>query len=139
METSAASAAGPGRDGPLIVDAMNVLASRPDGWWRDREAAYRRLIEQLRPVAAARTGVVVVVVEGRAGERLAAGPDGDVEVVHATRRGGDAADDTIVELLSDPAVSQATVVTADRELRRRAINAGALVVGPQTLRRSFDD
>ena len=126
-------------DGPLIVDAMNVLASNPDGWWRDREAAFRRLVEQLRPLAAARDDRVLVVVEGRAGERLRGGADGDVEVVHAARRGSDAADDAIVALLDDPAVTSATVVTADRELRRRAINAGALVVGPQTLRRSFDD
>ncbi len=136
MPEPASEAAVP-TDGPLIVDAMNVLASTPDGWWHDREAAYRRLIEQLRPLAAARAGRVLVVVEGRAGERLRAGPDGDVEVVHATRRGSDAADDAIVALLDDAAVASATVVTADRELRRRATAAGARVIGPQALRRTF--
>jgi hypothetical protein len=32
----------------IVVDAANVIGSRPDGWWRDRQAAARRLIESLR-------------------------------------------------------------------------------------------
>ena len=40
----------PADDGRLIVDGLNVLASRPDGWWRDREAAFGRLIADLQPV-----------------------------------------------------------------------------------------
>ena len=27
----------------LVVDAANVVGSRPDGWWRDRAGAARRL------------------------------------------------------------------------------------------------
>ena len=27
----------------LVVDGMNVIGSRPDGWWRDRAGASRRL------------------------------------------------------------------------------------------------
>ncbi|MBM3141325.1 MAG: NTP pyrophosphohydrolase, partial [Chloroflexi bacterium] len=33
--------------GRLIVDAMNVIGSRPDGWWRDRPGAARRLVRAL--------------------------------------------------------------------------------------------
>ena len=35
----------------LIVDGMNVIGSRPTGWWRDRPAAARRLIAQLQALA----------------------------------------------------------------------------------------
>ena len=31
----------------LVVDAANVVGSRPDGWWRDRPGAARRLHERL--------------------------------------------------------------------------------------------
>ncbi|HEX2323496.1 MAG TPA: NUDIX hydrolase, partial [Streptosporangiaceae bacterium] len=31
----------------IIVDAANVVGSRPDGWWRDRAGAARRLIEEI--------------------------------------------------------------------------------------------
>ena len=30
-----------------IVDAMNVIGSRPDGWWKNRRGAMVRLVEQL--------------------------------------------------------------------------------------------
>ena len=31
----------------LVVDAANVVGSRPDGWWHDREGAASRLASQL--------------------------------------------------------------------------------------------
>jgi 8-oxo-dGTP diphosphatase len=36
----------------LIIDAANVMGSRPDGWWRDRAAAVTRLRADLAPLAA---------------------------------------------------------------------------------------
>ena len=36
-----------------IVDGMNVIGSRPDGWWRDRRGAMRRLVEELGALARA--------------------------------------------------------------------------------------
>jgi hypothetical protein len=30
-----------------LVDGMNVIGARPDGWWRDRPGAQRRLAEKL--------------------------------------------------------------------------------------------
>jgi 8-oxo-dGTP pyrophosphatase MutT (NUDIX family) len=36
----------------IIVDAANVMGSRPDGWWRDRAGAARRLRDQLAVLAA---------------------------------------------------------------------------------------
>jgi 8-oxo-dGTP pyrophosphatase MutT (NUDIX family) len=35
----------------IIVDAANVMGSRPDGWWRDRAGAARRLRDQLAVLA----------------------------------------------------------------------------------------
>ena len=31
----------------IIVDAMNVRGSVPDGWWRDKDAALCRLVEAI--------------------------------------------------------------------------------------------
>jgi 8-oxo-dGTP pyrophosphatase MutT (NUDIX family) len=36
----------------IIVDGANVMGSRPDGWWRDRAGAARRLRDQLAGLAA---------------------------------------------------------------------------------------
>src|SRR6185369_8713531 len=51
----------------LVVDSANVVGSVPDGWWRDRAGAARRLRDALaaRP-AGTLPGEVVLVVEGAA-------------------------------------------------------------------------
>ena len=49
----------------LVVDAANVVGSRPDGWWKDRAGAARRLHEQLL-VADLSYDEVVLVLEGEA-------------------------------------------------------------------------
>lgn len=103
----------------LLVDAANVVGSRPDGWWRDRPGAARRLLAQLR--AADLPGPLVVVLEGRARD---AEPEGS-DVVHAPASG----DDALVARCA-PGV---LLVTADRELSARARLAGADVVGPSWL------
>jgi hypothetical protein len=36
----------------LVVDAANVVGSRPDGWWKDRPGAARRLHEELQVATA---------------------------------------------------------------------------------------
>ena len=53
-----------------IIDGNNVIGSRPDGWWRDREAATRRLVERLAAWAAAADGPVIVVFDGPLPARL---------------------------------------------------------------------
>src|SRR5699024_9247758 len=35
-----------------LVDASNVIGSRPDGWWRDRTGATERLLDALAAFAA---------------------------------------------------------------------------------------
>ncbi|MEU4567824.1 hypothetical protein [Micromonospora sp. NPDC023956] len=122
----------------LIVDAANVVGSRPDGWWRDRVGATTRLRDRLVPVGG--RGVppelpapaeVVLVVEGAA--RDVPGTDG-VRVVSAAGSG----DDAIVDLVGAESGRRRLVVTADRVLRERVRALGAEVYGPRWLRGERD-
>ena len=132
----------------LVVDAANVVGSRPDGWWRDREGAARRLVEAC--AALARDGIdgvhsltglgrprlehwwphVTVVVEGAARGATDSHAQG-VRVVAAPAAG----DDSIVSEVADAArtTGPVVVVTADRELRARCAEHGAVAVGPRWL------
>jgi hypothetical protein len=138
----------------IIVDAANVMGSRPDGWWRDRAGAAARLRDELSALTVRGIGSlpedvtlpsrdpclheIVLVVEGAARSVAASSGDADrsgspggaglVRVVAADGSG----DDTIARLARElPGVR--LVVTADRELRRRCQQAGAAVVGPRWL------
>jgi predicted RNA-binding protein with PIN domain len=115
-----------------LVDASNVIGSRPDGWWRDREGAAARLIDALRAFAG--PDEVVVVLD--AGPAAWAGREGAVEVAIAPRRGRNAADDEIARRLeADDDPGSVTVVTSDGELAARARALGASVVGAGEFRR----
>ena len=115
----------------MIVDGMNVIGSRPDGWWRDREGAARRLVAVLSGFAAETGADITVVLDGRPLPGLAGGP---VTVRYAARPGRDAADDRIVELVTaDSQPSTLEVVTADRVLRARVASLGSRVSGPRAL------
>lgn len=112
---------------------MNVIGSRPDGWWRDRQAAMRRLVKELAGFASAAGRPVTVVFDGRPFELEA--PDG-LEVVFASRRGRNAADDDIAELVRrDAAPADLKVVTSDADLSRRVGELGAQVMGAASFRR----
>jgi len=115
-----------------VVDAANVVGSRPNGWWRDRPGAARDLVTRL--VAAVAGGAldpdVVVVLEGRARPGAAVGPAGPgVTVVHASHSG----DDEIVAQVAAATHTPLRVVTADRALADRVHAHGATVVGPTWL------
>ena len=119
----------------IVVDAMNVIGSVPDGWWRDRPGALRRLVEA---IAGHEFGEwVVVVADGAPVEGLVAGTRGDVELRYAGPSDPDAADDEIVALLDglDDDGYPVTVVTSDGDLARRATALGARVEGARTFRR----
>ena len=47
-----------------VVDASNVIGSRPDGWWRDRAGATRRLVAALDALAERTGDEVTVVLDG---------------------------------------------------------------------------
>jgi len=51
--------------GRWIVDGMNVIGSRPTGWWRDRPGAMRGLVEELEAFAGQNGDEVTVVFDGR--------------------------------------------------------------------------
>jgi 8-oxo-dGTP diphosphatase len=127
----------------LVVDAANVVGSRPDGWWRDRAGATARLRDSLARLAA--TGlsadqvpippeahgydrwwpVVHLVTEGAARDLDEIAP---VRIVRAPGSG----DDSIVRTSAD-LDGLVVAVTADRELRDRCAAVGASVVGPRWL------
>jgi predicted RNA-binding protein with PIN domain len=119
-----------------LVDGMNVIGSRPDGWWRDRRGAMRRLVGDLGALAAATGEPVTVVLDGRSFEL----DGGDVEVRFASRRGPSAADDDIAALVAaDPAPTELTVVTSDADLGARVRASGAGVEGAGAFRRRLDE
>ena len=113
----------------LVIDAANVVGSRPTGWWRDRPGAAGRFVEQVR--AAAAEGrldpPITVVLEGQAKRGIGEGSADGVEVVHAPGEG----DDTIAELARRH--PGAIVVTADRGLAERVRAVDGEVVGPSWL------
>jgi hypothetical protein len=116
-----------------LVDASNVIGSRPDGWWRDREGATERLLSALREFAGPDDEVVVVLDAGPASW---AGRSGGLEVAIAPRRGRNAADDEIVRRLeADDDPASVRVVTSDNDLAARARALGASVVGGGEFRR----
>ena len=123
----------------LVVDAMNVIGSRPTGWWQDRPGAVLELLGRLQRLVTA-TGEEVVLVLDTAPPDLAEGTHGGVRVAHAARRGRDAADDRIVSIVAaDAEPSGLLVVTSDRELRRRVTDLGAQVCGAGELLRRLDE
>ncbi len=119
----------------LVVDAMNVIGCRPDGWWADRDGALIRLVEDISDAGVP----ALVVADGRPVPSLPVGHHGTVELAYASRRGPNAADDRIaqeVAAMEDP--STATVVTSDRDLARRVRHHGAVVVGARAFRDRLD-
>jgi predicted RNA-binding protein with PIN domain len=118
-----------------IVDGLNVIGSRADGWWRDRRGAMRGLARTLDAFARETGEPVMVVFDGVAHEV----PAERVEVRFARRGGRDAADEDIAALVAaddDPATLR--VVTSDGALAARIRAAGAEVVGAGGFRRRLD-
>ncbi len=118
---------GPG----LIVDGNNVIGTTADGWWRDRPAAARRLLSRLQCYVET-TAVPVVLVLDVPQPDLPGGFHGGVEVDYATRRGRNAGEDRILELLSQAEGGGVEVVTSDRALAGAAAERGAAVLGART-------
>lgn len=145
----------------LVVDAANVVGSRPDGWWKDRAGAASVLLDGLARVsdegiAGSLLGLdidtywprIVAVLEGRATDaRDPRGSDSERNRTDGIRapeivveRAAGEGDDAIVE------VAQArrngggavVVVTADAELRARVEALGCSTRGPGWIRGMLD-
>jgi rRNA-processing protein FCF1 len=107
---------------------MNVIGSRPDGWWRDRPGAMKRLVRELESL----DGEVAVVFDGQPVEIQS----DRVDVAFASRSGRNAADDDIAARVAAEANPRSlTVVTSDADLARRVRENGARVEGASTFRR----
>jgi predicted RNA-binding protein with PIN domain len=119
-----------------IVDGNNVMGSRPDGWWRDRRGAQRRLVERLETFSEARDEPVTVIFDGRPHD---AGGGLRVAVRFARRSGRDAADDDVAALVArHPDPGSLTVVTSDAALAARVRDAGGEVMGAGEFLRALD-
>ncbi len=139
----------------LVIDAANVVGSRPDGWWRDRLGATRRLRDELAPLVrdglpahelptgadAGRFPVllprVMLVVEGKA-RQVKDDPVGEAPPwwiaslsIHASPRD---ADTDVVRLATQSRSrgEQVVVVSADRQLRDQ-LDPGVAAVSPRWL------
>ncbi|WP_311478327.1 NUDIX domain-containing protein [uncultured Gulosibacter sp.] len=118
----------------VVVDLANLMGTVPDGWWRDRAAAARTLIEQFAVlsqsgVPASLLGLpleriwprFVIVLEGAARPAVAAVSAAELISLRAASGSGD--DElvaTVEQLREQHPQPLIALATADRELQRRA-------------------
>ncbi len=115
-----------------LVDGMNVIGTRPDGWWRDRHGAMVRLVDRLERWVATSGEDVTVVFEQPPSPPIRSTV---VEVAHAPRPRSNSADDEIVRrLVADPDPTGVRVITSDRWLADHARAAGATVESAESFR-----
>ena len=119
-----------------LVDGMNVIGTRPDAWWRDRDAAMARLVDLLERWVADEGDDVTVVFERAPSPPIRSTV---IEVVHAPRPKANAADDEIIRRLgAETRPDRVWVVTSDRLLADRARARGAVVEGADSFRRRLE-
>ncbi len=115
---------------------MNVIGSRPDGWWRDRGGALAALVERLEEWAADEGADVTVVFEQPPSPAI---ESSTITVAHAPAPAPNSADDEIVRLVqADPDPAQIRVATSDRALAERVRAAGASAYPAERLRNLID-
>ena len=120
-----------------LVDGMNVIGTRPDAWWKDRDAAMLRLVDLLERWVATEGEHVTVVFERPPRPPIRSSV---IEVRHAPKPKANAADDEIIRLLAqEPDPTAVRVVTSDRWLADRAWAAGATVEGAQGFRTRLEE
>lgn len=128
----------------VVVDAANVVGSRPDGWWKDRAGAAERLHDSVSTLA--REGIpapafdlpeswwwphFIVVLEGAA--RTASVEKAERVTVVTAQGSGDDEIVAQVQQSFDGGAEHVIVVTADHELQRRVERMGAGFAGPRVL------
>ncbi|KWX20913.1 NYN domain-containing protein [Mycolicibacterium wolinskyi] len=119
-----------------IVDGMNVIGSRPDGWWKDRRGAMARLVDRLERWATTEGRSVQVVFESPVSPPIESAV---IDIANAPEAAANSADDEIVRLVtSDSRPADITVVTSDSTLAERVRAAGASVHAAAGFRRLID-
>jgi predicted RNA-binding protein with PIN domain len=119
-----------------IVDGMNVIGTRPDGWWHDRHAAMVRLVDLLERWAADAGEDVTVVFEQPPRPPIRSTV---IEVAHARRAKPNSADDEIVRrIVAAGDAHDVRVVTSDGWLADQARAAGASVEPALAFRNGLD-
>ena len=102
---------------------MNVIGTRPDGWWKNRRGAMVGLVAQLERWASAEGQQVTVVFEGPMSPPIRSAV---IEIGHAPRSAANSGDDEIVRLVqAEHRPQEINVVTSDIALADRVRSAGA--------------
>ena len=83
-----------------VIDGNNVFGSRPDGWWNDRPAAQARFTQRVAEWCRTHDDEVVLVFDPPVDPATAQLGGGNLRIVEARRRGLDAADHEIAELVA---------------------------------------
>jgi predicted RNA-binding protein with PIN domain len=121
-----------------IVDGMNVIGSRPDGWWKDRGRAMITLVDRLDRWASVQGDDVTVVFERPPSTAIISSVV-VVVVAHAPKAAANSADNEIVRLVqADTRPHEIRVVTSDRALTDRVRSLGASVYPAETFRNLVD-
>jgi predicted RNA-binding protein with PIN domain len=115
---------------------MNVIGSRPDGWWKDRQRAMMVLADRLDSWADTQREAVTVVFERPPSTPIRSSL---IEVTYAPRAAANSADDEIVRLVrADPRPREIRVVTSDKVLSERVRSLGASVTRAEGFRDLID-
>jgi predicted RNA-binding protein with PIN domain len=119
-----------------LVDGMNVIGTRPDGWWKDRDAAMVRLVDRLERWSAETGDDITVVFERKPRPPLRSSV---IEVAHAPKARPNSADDEIVRRVrADANPSSIRVVTSDNVLTDLVHGLGATVEPAAAFRDRID-
>jgi predicted RNA-binding protein with PIN domain len=119
-----------------VIDGMNVIGTRPDGWWKDRHGAMVHLVDLLERWAASSGDEVIVVFEQPPSPPISSTV---IEVTYAPRPRRDSADDEIVRrLAADSEPGAIRVVTSDNWLADRVHAAGATVEPAELFRTQLE-
>ena len=120
-----------------VIDGMNVIGSRADGWWKDRDAAMLRLVDRLERWSATTGNEVTVVFERKPSPPIQSPV---IEVAHAPKPRANSADDEILRRVrADPDPASIRVVTSDHMLSDLVHAAGATVEPAGLFRDQIED
>ena len=119
-----------------VIDAMNLIGTKPNKWWNDPDRAMKDLAEHLARYADATGESLTLVFDKR--PREWADVDG-IDIVFARRRGRNAADYEIEQIVGeaeDP--GSLRIVTSDKRLVEKVEELGAKVTSSGRFRKQME-